>query len=225
VIWAVILAAGESRRMGRQKLLLPFGDTTVVGAVVRAAQASHAGRTLVVLGSDREAVRGELEASGPGHEAIRAEAAPLGNAGVSGPGPILRIEFAVNENYPQGMLTSIQTGLKALPADAQAAVVLLGDQPFLASRVIDEVIAAYETGRNGIVIPTFQGRRGHPVLIDIKYRDEVLAIDPAEGLRRLMLAHPDDILELGVADSNILRDLDTPEDYQEGIKPRRGGQP
>ncbi|MGB8960050.1 MAG: nucleotidyltransferase family protein, partial [Candidatus Aminicenantales bacterium] len=176
------------RRMGRQKLLLPFGEATVVGAVVRAAQASRAGRTLVVLGADREAIRRELE--------------PVG------------VDFAVNENYPLGMLTSIQAGFRALPDDAKAAVVLLGDQPFLASRVIDLVIDAYEAGSRGIVVPAFQGRRGHPVLIGLKYRDEVLAIDPADGLRRLMLAHPDDILEIDVADPSILRDLDTPEDYR-----------
>ncbi len=195
MIWAVVLAAGESRRMGTQKLLLPFDETTVAGAVVRTAQASRAGRTLVVLGADREAVRRELETRG--------------------------VEFVVNENYPLGMLTSIQAGFKALPGEARAAVILLGDQPFLVSRVIDEVIAAYENGGKGIVIPTCQGRRGHPALIDIKYRDEVLAIAPADGLRRLILAHPDDILEVDVADPNILRDLDTPEDYQEGVKPIR----
>ncbi|MGE5741748.1 MAG: nucleotidyltransferase family protein, partial [Candidatus Aminicenantes bacterium RBG_16_66_30] len=181
MIGAVVLAAGESRRMGTQKLLLPFGETPVVGAVVRAAQASRAGRTVVILGADREAIRRELEPRG--------------------------VAFAVNEDYPLGMLTSIQTGFKALPAEAKAAVVLLGDQPFLASPVVDAVIAAYETSGRGIIIPTFQGRRGHPVLVDLKYRDEVLAIDPADGLRRLMLAHPGDILEVGVADPNILRDL------------------
>jgi molybdenum cofactor cytidylyltransferase len=195
VIWAVVLAAGESRRMGTQKLLLPYGETTVVGAVVRTARASRAGRTLVVLGADREAIRRELEPLGP--------------------------ESVVNENYPLGMLTSIQAGFGALPPDVQAAVILLGDQPFLASRVIDQVIGAYEAGSKGIVIPTFQGRRGHPVLIDLKYRNDVLAISPADGLRRLILAHPGDILEVDVADPNILRDLDTPEDYQEGVKPIR----
>ena len=189
MIWAVVLAAGESRRMGRQKLLLPFGETTVVGAVVTAAQASRAGRTLVVLGADREAIRRGLEPAG--------------------------VDFAVNENYPLGMLTSIQAGFRALPDDAKAAVVLLGDQPFLAPRVIDLVIDAHEAGSKGIVVPAVQGRRGHPVLIDLKYRDEVLAIDPADGLRRLMLAHPDDSLEIDVADPGILRDLDTPEDYRD----------
>ncbi len=197
MIGAVVLAAGESRRMGTQKLLLPFGDTTILGAVVRTVQASRAGRTVVVLGADREAIRREWGSRD--------------------------LDLVVNENYPLGMLTSIQAGLRALPPDAQAAVIVLGDQPFLASRVIDAVIAAYETGGKGIVIPTFQGRRGHPVLIDVKYRDEVLAFDPADGLRRLMLAHAGDILEVDVADPDILRDLDTPEDYKEGVKPKKEG--
>jgi molybdenum cofactor cytidylyltransferase len=196
MIWAVVLAAGESRRMGTQKLLLPFGNTTVVAAVVRSARASRAGRTLVVLGADRAAVRLELEPSG--------------------------VEFAVNEDYQLGMLSSVQAGFRALPADAAAAVVMLGDQPFLPSRVIDAVIGAFEEHGRGIVIPAFQGRRGHPVLIDLKYRGEVLSLDPADGLRRLMRAHPGDILEVDAGDANILRDLDTPEDYAglpKGVKP------
>jgi molybdenum cofactor cytidylyltransferase len=192
VIWAVILAAGESRRMGTQKLLLPFGDTTVVGAVARTAQASRAGGTIVVLGADRDAVRGELADRGVG--------------------------FAVNEDFRLGMLSSVQAGFRALPAGARAAVVMLGDQPFLAAGVVDAVIAAYEESGRGLVIPTFGGRRGHPVLIDLKYRDEVLGLEPADGLRRLMRAHPGDIREVEAGDANILRDLDTPEDY-EGVKP------
>ena len=176
VIWAIILAAGESRRMGTQKLLLPSGGTTVVGAVVRTAQASRAGRTLVVLGSDHEAIRGELGLLG-GNAMSKSRDRP----GIPTQPASRGVDFVVNENYPLGMLTSIQAGLRALPADAQAAIVLLGDQPFLASRVIDAVIAAYEAGRNGIVIPTFQGRRGHPILVDLKYRDEVLAIDPPKA--------------------------------------------
>jgi molybdenum cofactor cytidylyltransferase len=193
VIWAIVLAAGESSRMGRQKLLLPFGDTTVAGAVVRAAQASRAERVLVVVGADRAAVRAGL--------------GPLG------------APFAVNAHYQLGMLSSIQAGVKALPEKARATVIVLGDQPFLAPRVIDEVIEAYRVSRKGIVVPTFQRRRGHPVLIDLKYRDEILALDPVEGLRALMIAHADEILEVEVGDANILRDLDTPEDYAGLPKP------
>ncbi len=187
MIWAVILAAGESRRMGRQKLLLPFGDATVVEAVVRAALASDVDKAVAVLGADREAIRSKLERSG--------------------------VAFAVNEKFSDGMLSSIQTGFRALPPEASAAVVMLGDQPFLPPSVVDAVVRGYRESLKGIVIPAFRTRRGHPVLIDLKYRDEILAFDPADGLRRLMCTHPEDIAEVEVDDANILRDLDTPEDY------------
>jgi molybdenum cofactor cytidylyltransferase len=193
MIWAVVLAAGESRRMGTQKLLLPFGDTTVVGAVTRTAAASRVDGTIIVLGADRDAVRREL--------------APRG------------VRFAVNEEFHLGMLSSIQAGLRALPDGAEAAVIMLGDQPFLGAEAVDAVIGAYRDGRPGIVIPTFQGRRGHPVLVDLKYRDEVLAFEQSDGLRRLLRAHPEDVREVGVGDANILRDLDTPEDYAGWPKP------
>ena len=195
MIWAIVLAAGESRRMGTQKLLLPFGETTVVGAVVGTALASRVDRILAVLGADKDAVRQELE--------------PLG------------IDLAVNEDYAKGMLSSVQAGFRALPADADAAVVMLGDQPFLPARVVDAVVEAFRRSGRGIVVPAFRGRRGHPVLVDLKYRDEVLALDPADGLRRLMRAHPEDVFEAEVEDANILRDMDVPEDYANELTRRQ----
>jgi molybdenum cofactor cytidylyltransferase len=194
VIWAVILAAGESRRMGTQKLLLPFGETTVVEAVVRTALDSRIDRALTVLGSDRDAIRLRL--------------APYG------------VEFAVNEDFKRGMLSSVQTGIRALPAEAEAAVVMLGDQPFLPARVVDAVIGAYRASGKGIIVPAFRGRRGHPILIGLEYRDEALSLDPAVGLRQLLAAHPDDVFEAEVDDTNILRDLDLPEDYAGELKRR-----
>lgn len=188
MIWAVVLAAGESRRMGTQKLLLPFGETTVLGAVLRTASASLVDRCLVVVGADRRAVR--------------REAAPRG------------VEIAVNEDYRQGMLSSIQAGFQALPEEARAAVIMLGDQPFLAPGTVDAVIDAYEAAGCGLVVPAFRGRRGHPVLVGLEYRNELLALDPAEGLRALMRAHSRQVRQAAVTDPNILRDLDTPEDYR-----------
>lgn len=196
MIWAVILAAGESRRMGTQKLLLPFGDATVIESIVRTALASRVDRVLAVLGADRDAVRQKLE--------------PLGT------------DFAINEDFAKGMLSSVQAGFKALPADAEAAVVMLGDQPFLPARVVDAVVEAFRRSGKGIVVPAFQGHRGHPVLVSLKYRDEVLALDPTDGLRRLMHAHPEDIIEAEVEDANILRDMDVPEDYANELKTKRG---
>jgi molybdenum cofactor cytidylyltransferase len=192
VIWAVVLAAGESRRMGTQKLLLSFGEATVVEAVVRTAMASRVDRVLAVLGADGGAVRAKLEPCG--------------------------IDLVVNERFAEGMLSSVQTGLRALPAGAEAAVVMLGDQPFLPARVVDALVGAYRATGRGIVIPTCEGRRGHPVLVDLKFRDEILALQPADGLRGLMCAHPEAIDEAEVEDANILRDLDVPEDYAGLIK-------
>ena len=194
MIWAVILAAGESRRMGTQKLLLPFGDATVIESVVLTALASRVDRVLAVLGADRDAVRQKLE--------------PLG------------IDFVINENFVKGMLSSVQAGFAALPPAAEAAVVMLSDQPFLPAGVVDAVVEAFRRSGKGIVVPAFQGRRGHPVLIGLKYHDEVLALDPTDGLRRLMRAHPDDIFEAAVEDANILRDMDVPEDYANELKRR-----
>jgi molybdenum cofactor cytidylyltransferase len=196
MIWALVLAAGESRRMGRQKLLLPFGDATVVEAVVRNALASRLGRTLVVVGADRDAVRARVE--------------PLG------------VETVTNEDFAAGMLTSVQAGFRALPQDAEAAVVMLGDQPFITPRVIDTVIGTFEAGRKGIAVPVHGGRRGHPVIIGLKYRAEIMALDPADGLRRLVRAHPEDVQEAEVDDPNVLRDLDMPKDYERAVRGKTG---
>jgi molybdenum cofactor cytidylyltransferase len=227
VIAAIVLAAGESRRMGTQKLLLPFGDTTVVGAVARAAGASRADRVVVVLGADRDAVRAACEPGAVAPAPPRGAQARAAGPGTARSGPrstplearpmSVRLSFTVNEGYMSGMLSSVQAGFRALPEDAEAAVVILGDQPFLRVSVVDAVVAAYREGGRGIVIPVFRGRRGHPVLVDMKYRDEVLGLDPSDGLRRLMRAHPDDVREVEVDDAGILRDLDTPQDYK-GIK-------
>jgi len=188
VTWAIILAAGESRRMGTQKLLLPYGETTVIETVVGKALDSGLDQVLVVLGADRDAVRARLEKY------------PL--------------KIVTNTNYHQGMLSSVQAGFAALPADAAAAVIMLGDQPAVPTSAIRTVArAARETGK-GIIIPTCGGHRGHPVLISARYAPAVAVLDPSIGLRQLRLEHAGDVLEVEVGDPAVLRDLDTPEDYE-----------
>jgi molybdenum cofactor cytidylyltransferase len=187
VIWAVVLAAGESLRMGRQKLALPFGGRTVIETVVTAALDSAADRTLVVLGADQDKVRRLLS-----------------------PYPV---RFALNEEFRLGMLSSIQTGFRAVPPEARAIVIMLGDQPAIPAQVVDEVIGTYRRRGRGIVVPVFEGRRGHPVLIEARYRQEVLGLDPEVGLRQLLRSHPDDIAEVDASTGAVLRDLDRPEDY------------
>lgn len=192
MIWAVVLAAGESKRMRTQKLLLPFGETTVIEAIVRSALDSEADGALVVLGADRGKLRSVLQSY------------PL--------------TFAVNKNYRLGMLSSIQAGFSALPGEAEAAVLMLGDQPAVPSSVINDLICNYRESSRGIIIPVYAGRRGHPVLLETGYRREILGLDPKIGLRQLMRAHPEDILEVEVSTPAVLSDLDVPADYRQEVR-------
>jgi len=188
VTWAIILAAGESRRMGTQKLLLPYGEATVIETIVATALSSDLDKVLVVLGADRDAVRARLEK--------------------------YPVEYVVNADYRRGMLSSVQVGFAALSAGAAAAVIMLGDQPAVPAAAIRAVVRAARASGRGIIIPTSGGRRGHPVLISTRYAAAIAALDPAIGLRQLQLDHPGDVLEVEVGDPAVLRDLDTPEDFE-----------
>ena len=187
MIWAIILAAGESKRMGRQKLLLPFGRNTVIETIVRTALDSSADGTLVVLGADQDEVRQALKT--------------------------YPVRLAVNEDFALGMLSSIQAGFQSLAGGVRAALIMLGDQPAIPAEVLDDLIAAYRSEGLGIVIPVHGRRRGHPVLIDMKYRAEIMGLDPEVGLRQLVLAHPRDVLEVEASTPAVLADMDVPADY------------
>ena len=197
MIWAIVLAAGESRRMGSQKLLLPYGRCTVIETIVKTALDSGVDRTLVVLGADEDRVREVLK-----------------------PYPV---RLAVNKDYRRGMLSTVQTGFRHLPPGARAAVVMLGDQPAVPVHVLDEILRSYGRKGKGIVIPTVGGRRGHPILIQAAYRSEILGLDPGVGLRKLMADHPEDVSEVEVDATEILRDMDVPADYASALGRRKAG--
>jgi len=188
MVWAVILAAGESRRMGSPKLLLPFGETTVLEAVVREVRRAGLSSILVVLGAEQEKVRAALENQ-----------------------PVV---FVRNSDFRRGMLSSVQCGLRSLPATASAAMLFLADQPSLSGSIIRKLLQARESAAQSLIVPVFAGKRGHPLLLSMKYKDEILTLDPAIGLRQLLINHPDDILEVEVEDESVLKDIDTPEDYR-----------
>jgi len=191
MIWAIILAAGESRRMGEPKLLLPFGGKTIIETVVNNAVQSKADGVLVVLGSSAEEIAGQIKN--------------------------FPAKTSVNPNFRQGMLSSIQWGFESMPEGTRAVLVMLADQPMIPSSVIDRVIDAYRKTEKSIVLPVYNKRRGHPILIDMKHRDEVKQISPDTGLRALIHNHAEDILEVDVDAPGILRDIDTLEDYDKEI--------
>jgi len=191
MIWAVVLAAGKSERMGSPKMLLPFGRKTVIESVVAGLLKSNVDGIVVVLG----ACRGEI-----GRKLRSYPVSPV-----------------YNPDFERGMLSSVERGLAELPGEARGALIVLGDQPSIPASVIDRVIDVFKSGGKGIVLPSYRGRRGHPAIIDLKYRREIETLDPAVGLRQLMLRHPGDILEVAVRTPKILKDIDRPEEYRELI--------
>jgi molybdenum cofactor cytidylyltransferase len=195
MIWAMILAAGESRRMGEAKLLLPFRGKTIIETIIESVIRSKVDKILVVLGSDKEKIEEKIKN--------------------------FPLEFVFNPDYRSGMLSSIQRGFKALPEDAQAVLIILGDQPSVSSKVINKIIAAYKKTGKGIVLPVYKKERGHPVLIDTKYRQEVAKLSPKIGLRKLVYNRPDNILEVKVETSSVLRDIDDAEDYRKELEKSR----
>jgi molybdenum cofactor cytidylyltransferase len=189
MIWAVVLAAGESRRMGRPKLLLPYGKETIIETVVRAVIGSSVDGTLVVLGAGRRGIEEKLRK--------------------------FPVVMAVNREYERGMFSSVLCGLGRLPQAARAAVLVLADQPGIASEVIDSLIESFHREKKGLVIPVFGGKRGHPLLLDLKYRRAIEGLSADIGLRGLLHEHPEDVWEVRVSSPEILRDIDSPEDYRE----------
>lgn len=186
--WAIILAAGSARRMGTQKLLLPFGQSTIIETVVDNVLNSSLNRVMVVLGANQPEVQ-ELLENRP-------------------------VQFCHNLEHEKGMLSSVKCGIRALPADAVTALIYLGDQPGIPPVVTNSVLDAYSEELYGIVIPVHNHRRGHPLLVDMKYRNEIEELDLEEGLRSLRHHFPEDVLEVEVEEPGILVDIDTPADYK-----------
>ena len=190
-IWAVILAAGESKRMGSPKMLLPFNGSTMIECVIANVTKSDVDEIIVVLGAEKEAL---IPLMGKWH-----------------------IEYCYNENYKEGMLSSVQCGFKNLPSGCKASLVFQGDQPLITSNTINTVINAYLSSEKGIVIPVYKNKRGHPLLIDMKYRNDIDKLSPDKGLRSLTYKFPADVLEVDTDESGILRDFDTYDQYTIGI--------
>lgn len=187
-IWAIILAAGASTRMKKQKLLLPFNGKTIIEKVIDNAMQTVKSNIVVVLGSHHEEIRKQI-----------------GNPS---------LQYVINNNFNAGMLSSVICGFRALPESAAAALIFLGDQPHIPPTAAKKLTEAKKHCTKGIIIPVYKGRRGHPILIDTKYTSEIENLDPMDGLRGLTNNNQTDILEVECDTPEILRDIDTPEDYQ-----------
>ena len=188
MVTAIVLAAGESRRMGALKPLLPYGPGSVIQAVVRSLKASPVDRVLVILGHRSGEIAANLAGTGA--------------------------ETLFNPRYPEGMLTSVQAGVAAASPEAEWLLIALGDQPTLRPETVHALLQEGRNGPRGLVVPSYGNRRGHPLLIHARYRDEIMALEGEGGLRQLFQRHPEEVAYVVVPDPDVLADMDTPEDYR-----------
>ena len=185
------MSAGESKRMGTPKQLLPWRKTFILQQVIENAQASRLGMILLVLGSHADEIAGKIKISS-------------------------KTRIVVNQDYKEGMSSSVKCGVKHAPAETEAYMLLLGDQPSIDPDIINKLIHCYQTDKHGIIIPVYDGRRGHPVVFDVKYKQELLVIGDG-GAKIVVGNHIRDILEVYVDSADVLTDIDTPQDYRNAI--------
>jgi molybdenum cofactor cytidylyltransferase len=188
-VTGIILAAGISSRIGEIKQLLAFRETTVLGQVLENVGRSRLHEVVMVLGHGAEEIR----------KAVKVDGAKL----------------VVNEFYEQGQSTSLRAGLSAVSEDVEAVMFILGDQPLVGPEVIHALMDGYCCSKAPIVLPTYQGRRGNPVIIDRGLFPRVMSITGDVGARGLFDEYEEAIVEIPVQDDSIHFDLDTWEDYQE----------
>ncbi len=197
-IGALVLAAGDSRRMGRNKQMLPYGESTVIETILRVLQKSPVDGVTVVLGRSWEEVWGAIDG--------------------------LDVEMFVNPRPENGMLSSVQWGLAQMRGDLDGFLIVLGDQPQIRAETVAALIKAAERHPKSIFVPTYQGRRGHPVLFRASLKRAILDLPLTSGLNRLLAEHPEQIQEVEVDSDTVLKDIDTPEDYRRALEEAEGAQ-
>jgi len=183
---AILLAAGRSRRMGAFKPLLPFGDSTVIESCLKHLRGAGVGEIAVVLGHRADELREHLKD--------------------------VDLTFAVNPDPESEMSESIARGLEQISPAAKALLIALVDHPAVDSRTIRAITDEWVRGSR-LVQPSYNGHGGHPVLIDLSFRIELLNLDPEKGLRNFFEAHRVEVRRLAVKSPFVARDMDTWEDY------------
>jgi molybdenum cofactor cytidylyltransferase len=188
---AIILAAGKSTRMGEAKQLLRLGETTVLGRTIENVRRSAVDEVVLVLGAAAATIRRQL------------------------PAPLLEgLKVVVNPAYAQGMASSLRAGLSALDPQVSAALIVLADQPFVRPQTLNQLAQQHRCSKAQIVIPSYRGIRGNPVLLDRSVFSEVMALEGDTGCRAIFSSHTEHTLKVEVEDEGILLDIDNQEDYQ-----------
>ena len=181
----IILAAGESSRMGRDKALLAYRGTTFLNYLISILQ-PRIEPLIVVLGHHADSIRRSV-AVGP--------------------------RIVVNPDYRRGMLSSLQVGIRVLPPEVEAALFTLVDHPAVAGSTVDQLLAAFADSGKALIIPRYGDRRGHPVIATRAVLQKMMALPPQASPKDVIHAHRSETEFIDVDDRGILRDIDFPSDY------------
>ena len=190
---AIILAAGESRRMGRPKQLLPFGDKTMLECVINAFSSPKVDQIVVVLGHKAKEIAATIST---------------------------QPTIVTNPDYKRGMFTSVQSGLRAASKQATLVMIALCDQPGLSRLTVEKLIDEFGAKHHKIFIPIYEGRQGHPLLIRADYIKEILGMDQSLTLKHFLAAHAQEVCRLPVSDKGVLVDIDDEADYKQALRNR-----
>ena len=194
MIAAVVLSAGESSRMGRPKALLPIDGQTFIERIVAALKQAKLGKIIVILGHNASELQTKIE-----H---------------------LPVEILINADYKLGQLSSLQLAVRYLQADVDCDGILvhLVDHPYLDSALVDEMIRRFDEQKRQIVVPKFNGKRGHPVIFARELFPELLSAPIDQGAKTVVDAHRAETLEIDTDQEGIAVDIDTPELYQQHVR-------
>ena len=189
MIIAIILAAGESQRMGSPKALLKINGKTFVRHIIDVYSTTNVEKIVIVIGAHAQEIKKEL----------------LG----------LNVTVAVNKNYNTGQLSSIITGIEVTKAFHPDGVLIHPvDHPLISAGVINSLVVKFNESPNLIVLPSFKGKRGHPVLFSTKLFDELKNAPLEIGARSVVWSHSNEVIEVETEEKGIILDIDTPGDYE-----------
>jgi len=197
MIAAVILSAGESSRMGSPKALLPVDGKSFIEGIIATLRRCRVGKILVVLGHHAAEIGPEIRD--------------------------LPVTVVINRDYRRGQLSSLIAAIKSLTVETagesvEGLLLHLVDHPFLSPAVVNAMIEGfYQTGKL-IVVPTYRGKRGHPVLFSRDLFEELLEAPLDQGAKSVVHAHRDDTLEIPTEEEGVVVDIDTPEDYRSRLR-------
>lgn len=187
MIEAIILAAGESRRMGQLKPLIKINGLTFLQRITNEIRSSGITTISIVVGFQAEKIKNESGAIG---------------------------QFVINENYPNGQFSSLQCGIKSLSENCSGVVVCLGDQPQVKSDWIKSLVHSFNASPAAIIRPSFHGKSGHPLLYSAQVFDDILAMPPTATAKELMSKYKDESHFVEINSDGILYDADWPEDVE-----------